>query len=200
LQLLQAARRYDTFFDMKILIIKFFFSILILNLCLSTDLENEKYLNYLAAAREANSTYQFNLVIKYKNLNTEKTREICIDGFQLVSALCKENNFEFMKDADKIDSILVSKKDRYFEFKDSVAINRLTFEEYSVEEFEEFNRKVDFKKVAKEIKQKKKINPSGSSKAHQMYAHALFNLGILTGQNDCMGGWTLDYVDRNNPY
>jgi len=185
---------------MKALIIKFLLPILILNLCLSTDLEGKKYLNYLTAARNANSTYQFNLVIKYKNLNTEKIREICIDGFQLVSAICKENNFKFIQDSDKIDSILVSKKDRYFEFKDATAINLLTFEEYSIEEFEEFNRKVDFKKVAKEIKQKKKVNPSGSSKAHQMYAHALFNLGILTGQNDCVGGLTLDYVDINNPY
>lgn len=188
------------FFHMKVLIIKFIFSILILNLCFSTDLENEKYLNYLAAAREANSTYQFNLVIKYKNLNTQKTREICIEGFQLVSAICKENNYEFNKDEDKIDSVLVSRKDRYFEFKDTAAINRLTFEEYSVEEFEVLKRKIDFKKVAKEIKQKKKVNPSGNSKAHQMYAHALFNMGILTGQNECMGGWTLDYIDRKNPY
>jgi hypothetical protein len=29
-----------------------------------------------------------------------------------------------------------------------------------------------------------------------MYAHALFNRGVLTGENNCFGG-TLVYVDRN---
>jgi hypothetical protein len=33
-----------------------------------------------------------------------------------------------------------------------------------------------------------------------MYAHELFNRGILTGQNGCMGGGTLTLIDRNNPY
>ncbi|MDI9256866.1 hypothetical protein [Flavobacterium sedimenticola] len=184
---------------MKVLTITFFL-LTLLSFNSRQDLENDKYLNYLTAARNAGSTYSFNLVIKYKNLNSGIVREICVESDQLIYAICDENNLQFPENSDKIDSIVVSKKDRYFEFKDTAAINRLTFEEYSIEEFEEFNRKVDFKKVVKEIKQKKKVNPTGNPKAHQMYAHALFNLGILTGQNDCMGGWTLDYVDRNNPY
>ena len=161
--------------------------------------EDEKYLNYLVAARN-NSTFQFNLVITFKNLLTNQTREICVEGEQFVSAIRKENNLEY-DDYDKIDKIISENKLRYFEFKNTKAIERLTGEIYLEKELHKLEKKVDFDKLAKLAKENKDWKKSlGSEKLVSMYAHELFNRGVLTGQNGCFGGGTLEVIDRNNPY
>ncbi len=161
--------------------------------------EDEKYLNYLVAARN-NSTFQFNLVITFKNLITNETREICVEGEQLVFAIVKENSIEY-DDYDKIDKLISENKRRYFEFRNTKAIEDLTGEIYSEKELRELEKKVDFDKLAKLAKASKDWKKSlGSEKLVAMYAHELFNRGVLTGQNGCFGGRTLEVVDRNNPY
>ena len=47
-------------------------------------------------------------------------------------------------------------------------------------------------------KAKKKWAIALDNKEMMMYAHALFNRGVLTGENNCMGG-LLYYIDRDNP-
>lgn len=164
--------------------------------------EDDIYLNYLVAARN-NSTIQFNLVINFKNLITNETKEICIEGEQLLFALYQENNLEFDegKHFDKIDKLLSENKSRFFEFKNPKAIERLNFYSYSNKEFKDFKKNIDFDEIVIEIKSNKKWKQSfDSEKILFMYAHELFNRGILTGQNGCMGGGTLILIDRNNPY
>lgn len=161
--------------------------------------EDELYLNYLFAARNG-STFQINLVIKYKDVNTNNTREICIEGEQLMFAFWKENNLVFGKNDsfDKYYKMLLENKSRYFEFKNPKALESITLDYYSENELKEMEKKVDFDKLAREIKNNKKWQESFDSKILKIYAHALFNRGILTGQNNCFGGETLEYVDRNN--
>ena len=75
--------------------------------------EDDVYLNYLAAARN-NSTFQYNLVIKFKNLNTNETREICLEGEKLIFAIYTEYNLkhEITEDYDKVDKIISENKSR----------------------------------------------------------------------------------------
>ena len=164
--------------------------------------EDEKYLNYLVAARN-NSTFQFNLVINFKNLITNETREICIEGEQLIFALCDENNIKF-EDSDfyeKIDKLISENKSRHFEFRNLKAIDRLIGEIYSIEELEKLKSEVNFDRLAEHLKKHKDWKESlRSEKLIAMYAHELFNRGVLTGQNGCLGGITLMVIDRNNPY
>ena len=163
---------------------------------------DDVYLNYLGAARN-NSTFQYNLVIKFKNLNTNETREICIEGEKLIFAIYAEYNLERGKaeDFDKLDKIIFDNKSRYFEFKNPKAIERITEESYSEKELKKLEKKVDFDKLAKQAKSIKDWQQSfESEKLLFMYAHELFNRGILTGQNGCIGGGTLTIIDRNNQY
>ena len=161
--------------------------------------EDELYLNYLFAARNG-STFQINLVIKYKDLNTNETREICIEGEQLMFAFWKENNLAFGDNDsfDKYYKMLLENKSRYFEFKNPKAIESITLDYYTENELKQMEKNVDFDVLARKVKKNKKWEESFDSKTLKIYAHALFNRGILTGQNNCFGGETLEYVDRNN--
>ncbi len=161
--------------------------------------EDELYLNYVFAAKN-NSTFQLNLVIKFKNLNTNSLREICVEGEQLMFAYWHENNLDFgaTESFEKYYEMLNENKSRYFEFKNSEAIETIENDSYSEAEYIKFEKKIDFEELAKKIRQERKWEGSFDRKILKIYAHALFNRGILTGQNDCFGGETLQYVDRNN--
>lgn len=164
--------------------------------------QDEKYLNYLAAARN-NSTFQFNLVIKFKNLITSETREICVEGEQLIFAISEESDLKYGDSEyfEKIDKIISENKLRYFEFKNPKAIERLTGDIYTESELEKLKQKVNFDNLSRLVKADKDWQKSlGSEKLIAMYAHELFNHGVLTSQNGCFGGGTLEVIDRNNPY
>ncbi len=55
------------------------------------DLEDEKYLNFLAAVQNS-STFSYFTVIIVKNLNTGLTKEICTKGNFVAGALHRELN------------------------------------------------------------------------------------------------------------
>jgi hypothetical protein len=183
--------------SMKNRIITIFF--LIFSLFSFSQEEDELYLNYLFAARNG-GTFQINLVIKYKDVSTSETREICIEGEQLMLAFWKENNLVFGDNDsfDKYYKMLLDNKSRYFEFKNPKALESITVDYYTENELKEMEKKVDFDKLARKIKKSKKWEESFDSKTLKIYAHALFNRGILTGQNNCFGGETLEYVERTH--
>ena len=178
----------------KVLLIFF----ILIPLLTFSQVQDEIYLNYLKAARN-NSTFQLNLVIKYKNLNTNEIREICIEGEQLMFAYWRENNLAFGKDEsfDKYYKMLLENKLRYFEFKNTKALESITSDSYSEAEYSKMEKKTNFDKLARKIKKDKKWEKSSDRKTLMIFAHALFNRGILTGQNNCFGGETLEYIDRN---
>ena len=164
--------------------------------------EDNIYQNYLVAARN-NSTFQYNLVIKFKNLITHEEREICVEGEQLIFAIYEENNLEYDagKNYDKVDKIISENKSRYFKFKNPKAIERIIGKSYSEEELKKLKKKINFDKLAKQAKSVKNWQKSfDSEKIMFMYAHELFNRGILTGQNGCIGDGTLRKIDINNQY
>ena len=175
-------------------------SILIATYLLSSSFggqTDELYLNYVAAIKNE-STFQYHLVIKLKNLNTGQTREICTEGNFLKGALHREYKLSYGGNGiNKVEKIALDNKDRYFEFKNDSAMWNLGVENYSMDDLKELEKKINFDSLAAQIKKTKKWEKQISDdKLMMMYAHALFNRGVLTGENNCFGG-TLQYVDKN---
>lgn len=159
--------------------------------------QNEIYLNYVAAIKNE-STFQYYLVVKVKNLNTGLTRAYCTKGNFLKGALHREYKLDYDNTGtSKADSLALGNKHRYFEFKNDSAIRNMSGA-YAMEDLAELEKQVNFDALARKIRRagkwsKEMVDDQGML----MYAHALFNRGILTGENNCAGG-TLFYVDRNN--
>lgn len=161
----------------------------------TNDLENEKYLNFLAAV-ENSSTYNYFTVIKVKNLNTGVTKEVCTKGNFVLGAL----HIELKADYDEIGEKNVldfakSKKDRYFEFKNKKALDNISFFDYKTTLVTKTQTEYNFDKVIQIIRKNKFFSIQLSDDKMNAFAHVLFNKGYLTGENDCFGG-TLEYVDR----
>ena len=126
-----------------------------------------------------------------------------MEGEQLIFAIYTEYNLkhEIPEDYDKVDKIISENKSRYFEFKNPKAIERIIGESYTEKELKKLGKKIDFDMLAKQAKSIKGWQKSfESEKLMCMYAHELFNRGILTGQNGCIGDGTLRKIDRNNQY
>ena len=160
--------------------------------------KDELYLNYLASLNNEGSTFQYYMVIKIKNLNTGETREICTDANGLLGALHREKNVGYDdKNRNWILSLAKKNKERYFEFKNQDALDNLVLEFYSMSDLENLEKRVNFDSLAKHIVQEKKWKMSYPGQ-NILYAHALFNRKILTGENNCQG-YNLHYVDRERP-
>lgn len=159
---------------------------------------DELYLNYVAAVKN-HGTFQYFLVVKVKDINTGQTREICTKGNFLRGSLHREYNLPYEKGEDaKVATIALNSKDRYFEFKNDSALLNIGINDYSMADLTELEKQIDFDALAKKIKKKKKWSLKiFDDKKIYIYAHALFNRGIMTGENSCWGG-TLEYVDRNS--
>jgi len=157
--------------------------------------EDQLYLNYVSAV-ETSGTFQKFLVVKIKNLNTGITREYCTHGNFLKGALHREYDLGYSnRGISKVHSIAIKNKQRYFEFKNDSAIwNIGGVWSYSIDELEELQKKIDFDSLKTQILTKGEWKKElFDDKMMLMYAHALFNRGILTGENTCRGG-TLYYV------
>lgn len=160
-----------------------------------TRLDSIKYENYSVAVKQE-GTLNFFIVIKVKDMNTNITREICTIGNLLLGALTREYNIVI--DSAGIDSlykIALANKTLYFEFGDTSALNNLGLDNYSDADFKEFEQHNSIDSLVLDIKGKKWEKWIPEDKDMLLYAHALFNRGILTGENGCFGG-TLHYIDN----
>lgn len=157
------------------------------------------YQNYAKAVINNGDTFQLHLVIKVKNLNTNEIREICAQGNSLQSAIHREYKIDYdNKGLAKALKIALKNKSRYFEFKNDSALSYLGIKDYSENDLKELEHKVNFDSLAKAIKEKQNWSIYLDNKELIMYAHALFNKGILTGENNCFGG-KLIFVGQNTP-
>ncbi|WDO12822.1 hypothetical protein MH928_16045 [Flavobacterium sp. WW92] len=172
--------------------------ILIFSISCKVKQNDELYLNYIAAINNG-STFQYHLVIKLKNLNTGEIREVCTEGNFLQGALHREYDLAYDEEGvEKAIKLAIENKKRYYEFKNDSAIINIGSEDYTMKELEKLEKKINFDSLATQIKAKKKWAIALDNKEMMMYAHALFNRGVLTGENNCMGG-RLYYIDRDNP-
>jgi hypothetical protein len=161
----------------------------------ANDLDNEKYLNFLAAIQNS-STFSYFTVIKVKNLNTGVTKEICTKGNFVSGALHLELNAGYDdKEEQKVLDFAKTKKDRYFEFKNKKALDNISFYDYKTKLIAKIQTEYNFDKAIEIIKKDKDFSIRLSDDEMKAFAHVLFNKGYLTGENNCWGG-ALEYVDR----
>ena len=161
----------------------------------TNDLNNEKYLNFLAAVQNS-STFSYFTVIKVKNLNTGVTKEICTKGNFVSGALHLELNVGYdAKGEKKVLEFAKTKKDRYFEFKNKKALDNISFFDYKTKLVAKIQTEYNFDKAIEIIKKDKDFSIRLADDEMKAFAHVLFNKGYLTRENDCWGG-ALDYVDR----
>jgi hypothetical protein len=160
------------------------------------DIEQEKYLNFVAAI-ENGSTFSYFTVVRVKNVNTGEVKEICTKGNFLAGALHRELKIGY--DHKGLQAVLdfgKNKKDRYFEFKHKEALDNISFFGYDIKLVDKLKAKYDFEKIVAQINKDKKFSMMLPDDQMKAFAHILFNKGYLTGESNCFGG-TLMLVDRN---
>jgi hypothetical protein len=153
--------------------------------------------NHYVEAVNNESTFQFYLVAKMKNLNTGQIREICTEGNFLDGALHTE--FKLGYDSlsiKKIKNLLINTKTRYFEFKDTAALNNLGINKYSMVDLKNFEKSHNIDSLAQIVKEGKWRMAISNDTTMLLYAHSLFNRGILTGENNCFGGTLVHVEDK----
>jgi hypothetical protein len=160
-----------------------------------SDIDTEKYLNFLAAVNRS-STFNYFTVIRVKNLNTGLTKEICTKGDCISYALHMELKAGYDEEGkQKVLEFVKANKDRYFELKSKKALHLISFADYDTTQLYKIQDKYDFDKAVEIIKNDKNFALELSDKEMKYFAHVLFNKGYMTGESDCFGG-TLVYVDR----
>lgn len=146
-------------------------------------------------AIENGSSLQYFTVVKIKDSTNGSIREICTTGNFLKGALHYEyyplysNNGEM-----KMRKLLIENKQRYFQLKDTAALNNLGINKYSMEDLKQFEKENNVDSIAKSINGEWGMSFS-EDKDMLLLAHSLFNRGILTGEYSCFGG-TLIHVTK----
>lgn len=145
-----------------------------------TELDSLKYNNYKKLI-ELGGTFNSFVVINVKDLNTDEIKEICTKNNFLIGAL----NLELKN--EKTDKVLLN-KNRYFEFKDLKALNKIGFKSYNVNEFKKFESTKNIDSLIFRIQKKLPLSLSFKDDNDMVfYAHSLFNKGIMSGEHSCYG-------------
>ena len=157
-------------------------SILFLSFTFQDSSDDALYTNYCRAVKN-NTVEQYHLVIKVKDLRTNEVREVCTLGRILSEVIHVDKNLNYSKkDIEKGEKIMLKNRKRYFKFASDSAIYNLGLHKYSIKEFKSLENRVNFDSLASLINSKGKWQMNLEEKHRLMYAHALFNRGILTGQ------------------
>lgn len=161
------------------------------------SLRTLKYHNYIHALTNSGEMQYF-IVIEVKNLNTGQTREICTKSDFLDGAVLQElgsgfNSLIYLR-LKKLEFINMQ---RHFEFRNISALNNIGFFDYSEDDFNTFEKTHNIDSLVMEIQRIGKWSLYQTDRITMlMYAHSLFNRGILTGEFTCSGGGYLNYVSN----
>jgi len=162
------------------------FSIVFSNLIFGQIADSTKLKNYKIAINNFDSTMPYFVVFTYKNLNSNLVKEVCVSSSDLVYSISEEKNI----DHSEAFEFAVKNESMYFEFKSIKSIERLNMISYTINELNNFIRKKRVKNLAEKIlksKKGEKIFPK-DEKEQIIFAHSLFNFGVLTATNECLGG------------
>jgi hypothetical protein len=159
------------------------------------DEDDKRYSNFLYAVGN-NSTFNYFTVIKVKNLNTGETKDICTSGKFVVCAIHVELQLDYDDFGEKkAYEYARSKRDRYFGFRNSEALENIGYFEYEPKLIANIQEKYDLNNAIEKIEKDKAFKIELSDMDMKAFAHVLFNLGFLTGENSCYGG-ALEYINK----
>lgn len=163
------------------------------------NLDEEKYRLFVMALNNI-STFNYFTVITVKDLRSNKVKEICTKGNFLSGAIHRELRAGYdLKGQKKAMEWGVSKRNRYFEFNNSNALEDISFFEYDTKMVQVVQKKYDFDAIVNQIKATKRFSIRLEDKEMKAFAHILFNKGYLTGESSCWGG-ELVYVDPSSKF
>lgn len=144
--------------------------------------ENVKF-KIFCTAMNNNSESPNYVVILVRNLNTNEKKEICTEAPFLNGAIgietgefylgfnCKKNN------------------SRYFEFAKDRALKNINFDLYSANELEAYSKTFNVNEIVQKVKNGKLSDTTFrcSKKEQLMFAHLMFNNGVLVTRGDLVG-------------
>ncbi|WP_179007815.1 hypothetical protein [Winogradskyella forsetii] len=169
--------------------------ILSLSLVSYSDFGNDNliYENYCKALDNYGSTYQNYLVVNIQDKSNEKSTEICLTGFELVSTMMDEWNFDIENEFKAVRK-LKRNKSRTFKVENNEKHKFLNRIEYSQSELLKYSDRINFDSIVNSISNKNEWSYFAENEKEQvMIAHLLFKQGYLTGINECFGGEQLEY-------
>ncbi len=155
----------------------------------------EIYAHFTAAVKNKSSVQYF-AVIKVVDLTKGTVREVCAPGSFIRSALHKEMKYDYDNQSmAMVEHMALMNLDRFFEFKNTDAIQLLGVDVYTEDDVQQIEKQINFTALAKQIKQSGnwKMEFKDDDKLMLLYAHALFNHGVLTGEDSNHLG-TLIYI------
>ncbi len=141
---------------------------------------------HFAAAVKNKGQVQYFAVIKVADLTRGTMREICAPGSFIRAALHKELGYDYdNQSVAMVEHVALMNLDRIFEFKNADALTRLGVDTYTDEELAQIEKDVNFSALARQIRKwgTWKMEFKNDDKQMLLYAHALFNQGILTGED-----------------
>ncbi len=153
---------------------------------------------HFAAAVKNKGKVQYFAVIKVADLTQGTMREVCAPGSFIRSALHKELKYDYdNQSVAMVEHMALMNLDRIFEFKNPEAVKLLGGDLYTEDDVLKLQQQVNFASLAKNIRQwgTWKMEFKDDDKLMMLYAHALFNQGILTGEDSENLG-TLLYITK----
>jgi hypothetical protein len=155
----------------------------ILHLCLFAQV-NEAIKHKMFCAAMANfSTAPNYVVAKVKNLESGEVKEVCAEAPFFSGAVSRQTGvFTVGLDCSKY-------KSRYFEFSKDSALWNIGFDLYSKAELDAYAEKIGLTQIISKIKSGAITGKTfeGSRKEQIMFAHLMFNNGIMMTRG-CMAG------------
>jgi hypothetical protein len=133
---------------MKKIILLLFFNLS--NLIYSQVDEKILHDNFITSVNTWNGEEHIYLLINFKDLNSNLTKEICIQKSDLRNALAYEHTISKNEAHTKLENY----KSRYFEFKNTDAIAILNKYYYSEKEINEFKKNVNIDNIVNDLKTK----------------------------------------------
>ena len=164
---------------MKIVLTKM---ILIVCACLIIQDDKILYDNFAYAINKNNINNEY-VVIVVKNTKTNTTREICTPIRKLSEVIHFDKDLSYtQKNINRVNRIMLSKKNRFFKFESDSAIFNLGLHKYSDADLEQIESKINFDSLKKKIKMNENWKIRLDEKNRLLYSHALFNRGLLMSQ------------------
>jgi len=139
------------------------------------------------------STAPCYIVFKAKDLNTGLIKEICCEAPFLSGAMHRELEIEFdTKGIEYIDSLVLIKRDSIFEFKNTKALENISFHSYpDIEAIKAIALLEDIDYFVENFGNNDSISSInfGNERGYlqEVFAHIMFKCGIITSR-DCIAG------------
>ena len=155
-------------------------------------------------AYQNTSTAPSYIVFRAKNKNSEEIKEICCEAPFLSGAIHRELGIGYDKDGiEYVDGIILSNKQKFFEFKSVEALGNISFFKYPNSTIvEQRAKKIDLDYYSETYGSNdsiKCIHFKNDTIFEQLtFAHIMFKCGILTSR-DCFAGNNLWFGNPNKP-